>query len=957
VDSSPQRPTKRLLQRCLNLLLLTTFAASLLPPEPAFSAAGPRPAPLSNVRFDRSPWDAIGELLGLLGIRIEQPSSTVAGSEPAAAVGPGGHFGFSQQARLAQVTGTEVPGTGTPLPSREPTPTTPTPVLTVEPTPAGTPTVPATPSVGISPVPIYPSRGELIPGRVTPPPLEPPLRAEAGYRLLSVHSAPAAQSCTPPQVSVHPSGQVTLTAGGSGNQIRTVYFPRERYANAYVSSTSQAVSEEVLPATYFLNPFVSQLTLWISRVVPGQATTVPMVVTDNCREWETFAGAGTGSEITMSCLRVEAVPDGTQHNPPYIHAGTVGGVHTKTGSFSTSHTDVSIAGHGPTPQFTRAYNSNDLRPSPLGQGWTHNYAIHLARLPDASQDLVLVGPQGRSDRYTYTGGSYSPPLGVFTKLEAISGGWKVTNLGQSWLQFDSCGRLVTVVDPHVNGSTLSYNTATGRLSGVSDPAGRASAALTFDYHPNGRLWKVRDGLQRVVQLDYNASTGRLETVTDREGRATTYGYEGSSSRLTTITDARRPSPPCANVGCSPECPTTGCVVLTNAYYQDKRLQYQDDANGQRTTFVYRTDGTGSDITMPAPSYQPTTPTFFPTVSHTYNASGWLTTEATQPERNVTYTVTYRYDVYEGISNKGVRTSTTDARNARTDYCYDVDFWGGATGTRGLLTRVIGPSVSHTDGTARPTTLTGYDNANRPVRVYPPKGVNTTAVAPNCGTNFPAQNLLDEAFSTVNEYNAWNELTKVTQWFHDYDANGNRIGTTIADAHPAVTTYEYVETASEPRGLVRFVTPPRGNLPNQPPNHAFATEHSYYSQGDPQAGLRKSTKPPGQNAEYFCYDGVGRRVRRAIPPGASCAVGSDTNYHWTYTYDNEDRLTSTVSPPPDLNVPTTRLTSSSTYDRVGNRLTSTDAKGSITRYKYHPRGELQYLLNNSGRAPRAGVSRA
>ncbi len=148
------------------------------------------------------------------------------------------------------------------------------------------------------------------------------------------------------------------------------------------------ISAEILDVTYILTPPVAALTLWVAAVVPGQATHVPMVVTDNCGDWQTFAGAGTSAGL--SCLWTEAVPSGSEHNPPYINGGTVGGVHTLTGSFSTSHTDVSLAGRGPTPQLTRAYNSNDPRPGPLGQNWTHSYATHLARPPDGTQDICKL---------------------------------------------------------------------------------------------------------------------------------------------------------------------------------------------------------------------------------------------------------------------------------------------------------------------------------------------------------------------------------------------------------------------------------------------------------------------------------------------------------------------------------------------------------------------------------------
>src|SRR6266511_247238 len=100
-------------------------------------------------------------------------------------------------------------------------------------------------------------------------------------------------------------------------------------------------------------------------------------------------------------LPVEAPPPGTERNPPLINAATSrGGVHTLTGSYITSRVDTRIRGRGPAPLFVRTYNSNDTRIGPLGPGWTHSYAMRLADPGDASGAVILVGPQGRSDRYT-----------------------------------------------------------------------------------------------------------------------------------------------------------------------------------------------------------------------------------------------------------------------------------------------------------------------------------------------------------------------------------------------------------------------------------------------------------------------------------------------------------------------------------------------------------------------------
>src|SRR6266542_155110 len=85
--------------------------------------------------------------------------------------------------------------------------------------------------------------------------------------------------------------------------------------------------------------------------------------------------------------------------PPSASASSE--VNTITGQYLYSRTDVAIAGRGPSLVFSRSYNSGDTRVTALGSGWTHSYAIRLNSPGDGTSDIILVGPQGRSDRYTW----------------------------------------------------------------------------------------------------------------------------------------------------------------------------------------------------------------------------------------------------------------------------------------------------------------------------------------------------------------------------------------------------------------------------------------------------------------------------------------------------------------------------------------------------------------------------
>ena len=109
-------------------------------------------------------------------------------------------------------------------------------------------------------------------------------------------------ACSPrPRVDVTSgaaNGALTVTIGatGTGNTIRSVRLGTATRppVNAVVDvAGGPTVARGALE--YAPNPPVSQLRLTIRRATPGQATTVPIVVTDACGTWETVVGGGVSA--------------------------------------------------------------------------------------------------------------------------------------------------------------------------------------------------------------------------------------------------------------------------------------------------------------------------------------------------------------------------------------------------------------------------------------------------------------------------------------------------------------------------------------------------------------------------------------------------------------------------------------------------------------------------------------
>lgn len=489
-------------------------------------------------------------------------------------------------------------------------------------------------------------------------------------------------------------------------------------------------------------------------------------------------------------------------------------VNTLTGSYTYMHSDISIAGRGPTPNFVRSYDSANSLGGPLGLGWTHNYDMRLA-YPDASlNDVAVLGPTGRADIYHRNAdGSFTAPSGVLENLKKNGDGtYTLTNKGLTSWTFGETGRLLRITDRHGNQSTLYYNSS-DQLIGVTDPAGRGS--LSFSYGANGRLISVTDWINRVVTFGYD-SNGRLTTARDREGNTTTYGYEGTSHRIAGIVDAR------------------GNTVATNTYDSQGRVATQKDARGlttgQQTTFTYNSNADGSKTTVatyPATSFA-TTWRFVE--EDTYDVQGRIIKRVSKPVTSSSEWITEEY----GYDASGNRTSVKDGQGNTTLFCYDVDFAGmPIPSSRGNLTRQIQPSP--TVGANRPVLLFKYDSRNNLVQAIEPKGVVSSA-STNCTTNLTAG--LNLLYATTHTYDVESQtkLLSSSRSYTDPD-----LGLQVA-----TTKYEYGDTTNP--GLPTRIIPPRGNTTSTP-DYGFATTYTYGTAGS-QAGMAIRSSAPANTTTLY-----------------------------------------------------------------------------------------------------------
>ncbi|WP_371502316.1 DUF6531 domain-containing protein [Kitasatospora sp. NBC_00374] len=464
--------------------------------------------------------------------------------------------------------------------------------------------------------------------------------------------------------------------------------------------------------------------------------------------------------------------------------------------------------------------------------------------------------------------------------------------------YDEVNRPVTVTDPLGNVTATTYS-PTNQVLTVTDPT---TAKATYGYDTLGRLTSVTDALGKATAYGYDAAGNRISQTTPL-GSRTTWSFD-TDERLTAVVDPRGNA-----TGATPATYTT-----TFGYDAAGNRTTVKDPLGNTTTTAY--DALNRPTSVSDPLNRKTTTA--------YDAAGRVTT-ITDPAGAVTT------NTWNTVND---RTSRTDANNHVTRYTYDPlhrltaatdplgnkvtyghDPEGHATtltNARGLTTttsydpRGLPTGTSYSDTT--PAVTRAYDKAGRPASVTDATGTRTLAydkadrllsiTAPGGGTGF-TYTYDTRGSLTSRQYPDGEKLA------YAYDDDGHQ---TKLTADGASTTYAY---------------DPAGNLTATvlPGTNGYTEARTYDTTGR-LSGIA-STKGTTTLASWrLTRDAAGQPTKVDVNrPG----LGTGTQNH---TYDQAGRLTSGCPlAPSTVGCAAGALTY--TYDKVGNRLTQTDAFGTTT----------------------------
>jgi RHS repeat-associated protein len=691
-------------------------------------------------------------------------------------------------------------------------------------------------------------------------------------------------------------------------------------------------------------------TAWGSKLFESIALSADPAVIPGTLVWK----SGTGTEA-------EFAPDGSGGfvTPP----GSLGVIKSTAGggweyvSGTQVVTRFDIAG--------RKVSSLDRS----GQGLTYAYDLagRLTTVADATGQSTLLAygtaasnpnkdllikvttSDGRIVKYGYTAN-----VAGKTRLTSVT---DVRNKISTYT-YDAQGLLISETDPVGNKPFLNSYDAQGRVVWQDDPLGKRS---TFAYNDAQQITTMTDAAGAVQSQNYSGNVlgavstpagssviGRnaaldVTSYTDADGKswAAQYDARGNMTKRTGPTGLVETWTYDAANNVLAQTDTTG--VLTSYSYDTSGRVISEVKDGQQKLYIWNGDGTLASSSDPLGRL----------TAYSYDPLGRLLTQ-TSPGGGIT---SYEYDVAGRMTRMiPPRGNLPGANPAAFDMLYKYDKAGNQT-------NVQGPGVR---------TVSVYDDANRLITktaadggvssyVYNAASEVTSMTGPDGGVTTYEYSNRGERISQVDPVGAkttWTYdgagrmITMVEprgnvaganpvdyQWTYGYDAVGRKISETDPLGRVSTTTYDALGRATNqtrPDGSTATLFDPI--LQERKVTTTDQAGRSNTTELDALGRVVKTIDARGF-ATLSTYDAVGNRISQTAPDGGIT----------TWTYDNENRVTSMVDPrgntPPALPA---AFTTTYAYDIEGHQVSSTDPLGRVTQTVFDTAGRADTTTDPGGK---------
>lgn len=639
-------------------------------------------------------------------------------------------------------------------------------------------------------------------------------------------------------------------------------------------------------------------------------------------------------------------------------------VNAATGNLVLQDYDDGLVSHGNGYSAVRTYNSQGTLNDDNGDNWSNGFyrqqMVVSGALMAAGSSIVRTGQDGSQATYVFDTASQryvsTDGAGAYDSIEYDSASnrliWADGSSGRKEVyEAGGNGKLLSSADASGNTLTYTYG-ANDLLSKVVDSSGNT----TFYDYIGSNLTQIRtqttDGgvtkTQTRVRYGYDAQN-RLSTVTvdlspednsvtDGNVYVTSYTYDGSSSRLQSISQSDGSS-------------LTISYIQVGASYKVASVA---DALGNVTSYTYDTANRRTTVVDPLG---------FATV-YGYDASGQLTQVSGPAVNGVTQTASYIYNA------NGDVVRVIDALGHAIDMTYD------ANGNQILQRDSAGNTVTRTyNAQNQLLTETTYLIADQDGAgaAQPGNPLTNRYVYDATGKDLPRFVISAEGRVTEMRYNAYGEkissisylgalydvsslsattapdeatmavwaatqdLTQIARSDMSYDARGQLQATTVW----ATTDASGVGIADGAQSLLHYTYDQAGKLLQLIDTRGTVSIFSYDGLGrllSNTNGLNQASVNTYDDAHNqvtittasglsttSVYDKAGRLLS-VTQSGAGQNLGSAT-----YAYDADGRLRMTQD--------ATGVRTWMLYDAAGRRVANIDGNGSLVEYFYNQGNQL------------------
>lgn len=612
------------------------------------------------------------------------------------------------------------------------------------------------------------------------------------------------------------------------------------------------------------------------------------------------------------------------------------------------------------------YRSSPFAPSTIGNGWSHTYEMTLQSGSGTAMIFWYLGERRIYNMYSTV---YVSPKGDFSTL--VKNGdntWTITEPNGLIRNFDTSGRISSLVDKYGNTKTFSYDLTTGKLAGVTDPSNRT---VSFGYDPtSGKLTTITDPNNKVYTLDY--PSGKLETVTLPGSDQWKYTYNSTNGLLESKTDPGQFKSSYLYTGqqvttaTDPNLKTRGYSFAASAspgkipsYFPLQMIK----PNNQKISYVpintfVLTDKNQNNWTLTydnlSENIRSKTDPLGNTTSYTYYQNGLRKSITAPPQNGVRYATFYTYDAMGNVANETepldiaalnidpdlVVDPATDSRIMNSlVFSYTYDLTNSNPAFKNLITRMDdkrGPSVLSTTYSYSidangylVTTVTDPTKATTVTRYYPNGKIKDITDANQKVTTYSYYD------NTSGNQSCFLKTVVtpdgVTTSYFDpngvnvaYDANGNNIWYAILDKDGVLR--KTVISTYDDRNRLHNVTTLVTGQPDIVTTYGYDGNDNVNSIKDAE---QKETKYVSDfNRQPTKITDARQKDSNLIYGGTSCPSCGN----------GADKLTEVK----DAN----QHSSTYSYDKAGRLEYETDPMGKKYHYTYHPNGMLEKKYNST-----------